>query len=99
MRWAFSRIPKLARDLPRDYASGEREFDRRVKQLFPIGSSEAGLIKHLRSNGFSIRETKEGFCSASLVRGLVIKTLWSARWRAEDGQITEIWGVYGAIAP
>lgn len=100
MRWPYPRKPALGRDLPPEYAEGEKVFDRRVKAKFPIGTSEGDLIAELRSQGFSV--DFRGRCvvqSAKIERGLIFRTGWSVRWRAKAGRIEEIWGVYGVAAP
>jgi hypothetical protein len=52
----------------------------------------------LRNQGFSVVSSPK-MTFATIKRGLIIKTVWSVRWRARAGRIEEIWGVYGAIAP
>lgn len=99
MRWPYPRTPELGRNLPRDYQKGEVEFDRRVKAQFPRGTGEACLIAQLRNEGFLVDQTKSDCNSATITRGVVMKTLWSVRWRAKEGHIDDVWGVYGAIAP
>lgn len=99
MRWPYPRAPEIGRNLPSDFRLAEDEFDRRVKSQFPSGTREARLIGRLREQGFKIDDTKGDCMSATVMRGLIIKTLWSIRWRSRDEQIEEIWGVYGAIAP
>jgi len=75
------------------------EFDRRVKAEFSVGSSEAELIHQLKAEGYLIGPRVNGVISAKIERGIIVKKLWSIRWRAKNGQLEEIWGVYGAIAP
>lgn len=99
MRWPYPRTPKLGRNLPRDYQKGEAEFDRRVKAQFPRGTGEDCLVAHLRNEGFLVDQTQSDCNSATITQGVVIKTLWSVRWRAIDGNVDDVWGVYGAIAP
>lgn len=98
MRWPYPRTPLIGRNLPSNYDEGERIFDERVRATFPIGSSEAALIQALRRQGFSV-DPGPRWASATIKRGLIIKTIWSVRWRAEADRVREIWGVYGAIAP
>ena len=31
--------------------------------------------------------------------GFPVHTLWSVRWREEEGKITEVWGVFGHTGP
>ena len=97
MRWPFPRVPDLGRNLPSNYAEGEKVFDERVKARFPLGMSEAHLLERLRSDGFYLDGAN--FKSATVTRGLIFKNLWSVRWRVKAGQIEDIWGVYGVVAP
>ena len=101
MRWPYPRPPALGRDLPSNYAEGERVFDERVKARFPIGMSEAELIKDLASQGFSVWSDpdKADLKTATVTRGLIFRNLWSVRWRVKSEQIEDVWGVYGVIAP
>ena len=98
MRWPYPRTPSIGRDLPSNYDEGERAFDERVRARFPIGTSEACLVKELRSQGFSIVFSPK-MADATITRGLIMKTIWSVRWRAREDRLEEVWGVYGAIAP
>ena len=101
MRWPYPRKPVLGRDLPSNYAEGKKVFDGRVKAKFPIGMAETRFIEELRNQGFSIDPTPEGWdhMSATIIRGLIFRTVWSVRWRAGADRIQEVWGVYGVIAP
>lgn len=101
MRWPYPRPPVIGRDLPSNYAEGEKVFNDRVKAKFPIGMSEAELLKELRRQGFSVWSDpdKADFKMATVTRGLIFRNLWSVRWRTKANQIEDIWGVYGVIAP
>ncbi len=101
MRWSYPRKPAFARDLPSNYAEGERVFDKRVKATFPTGMCEDDLVGELRRKGFSIKgPANEADChSATITRGLIFRQFWSVRWQAKAGQIEDVWGVYGVIAP
>lgn len=101
MRWPYPRTPALGRDLPSNYAEGERVFDARVKAKFRAGTSEAHLVEELQRQGFAVSSPADGSdcTSATVTRGIVFKCLWSVRWRAKEKRIEEVWGVYGIIAP
>ena len=99
MRWPYPRTPELGKGLPAAYREGEKQFDRRVKTRFPIGSSENELIAQVVNEGFRLDRNGGPIRSATLTRGLIAKTLWSVRWRSNNGRIDEVWGVYGAITP
>jgi hypothetical protein len=85
--------------LPSKYVEGTKVFDERVKARFPIGMSEVNLIQELRNQGFSIDRKYFDHESATITRGLVLRTIWSVRWRAKAGRVEEVWGIYGVIAP
>ena len=92
--------PEIGRDLPAEYADGTRVFDQRVKQRFPLGSSEQAMVEELERQGFRRSAAFSGVEDATFTRDeLITETLWSVRWRAQAGRITEIWGVYGVTAP
>ncbi|MFM2371770.1 MAG: hypothetical protein RIS85_1492 [Pseudomonadota bacterium] len=59
------------------------------------------MLKVLSKQGFTINQFafSDGWRSAEVRWGIVVQTLWSVRWRSTDGQIDEVLGVYGAIAP
>ena len=99
MRWPYPRTPALGRDLPSNYAEGEKVFNERVRTNFHIGMSESYLLTELRKQGFRCDPLRSDCKSASLMRGLIFKHLWSVRWRARADQIEDIWGMYGVIAP
>lgn len=99
MRWPYPRKPKLDRKLSSNYKEGEVEFDRRVKAHFPKGTNESELISQLQNEGFAVDQSKLDFNNAFITQGLIFRTLWSVRWRTKEGQVDEIWGVYGVTAP
>ena len=74
-------------------------FDQRVKARFPKGMHEADLIAELRKQGFSMRRDGVDCKSATKSRGVIIRAIWSVRWRAEADRVDEVWGVYGFVAP
>jgi hypothetical protein len=92
--------PDIGKGLPPNYIVGERLFDERVKRQFPIGTSEKSLVAELERQGFSKLQTYEGVHDATFKqREFPTETIWSVRWRATDGRVVEIWGVYGVRAP
>ncbi|MBV9884210.1 MAG: hypothetical protein JO276_14465 [Sphingomonadaceae bacterium] len=94
--------PEIGRDLPSNYAEGEKVFDARVKASFPIGMSVEALLAELRRQGFGLLPEAglDSVSDATFYRDeLVCLTLWSVRWHASGGCVTEIWGVYGCRAP
>ena len=101
MRWPYPRIPALGRNLPRVFSEDEITFTERLRTQFPIGSDEGAMIKELKRQGFIVDQLPffDGWRSASVRWGIVVQTLWSVRWRSTEGQIDEVFGVYGAISP
>lgn len=101
MRWPYPRTPALGRNLPSNYAEGEKVFDARVKARFPKGMPEGDLVRDLRSEGFALSApAHEADCfSGTIARGLIFRRIWSVRWRARADRIEDVWGVYGVIAP
>ncbi len=92
--------PEIGRGLPTGYAEGERLFDRRVKEMFPIGTSEERLLEELQKQGFELLPAFDGVNDATFTRdNWIFQTIWSVRWRAEEGRIKDIWGVYGGRGP
>jgi len=90
-------LPTIAASLPHDARDAQREFDRRVRSAFPVGTSENAAISALKANGFSVSPVgSDGFRSANIKRGdAICQTIWSARWRADAGELREVIGVYG----
>ena len=92
-------VPEIGRDLPTKNA--ERTFDQRVKSHFPPGTDETRLAAELRNQGFRQGMPYEGVQDASYIQRHFpfFQTIWSVRWRARNGKVTEIWGVYGSRGP
>lgn len=88
-------LPPLARGI-RGSDNGEQLFRDRVSRSYPIGTSEDRLLNDLRRQGFIVRQSPD-LSQAKVTRligcgGLV----WSVNWRARQGRLTWIRGVYGA---
>jgi hypothetical protein len=101
MRWPYPRTPLLGRNLPSTFSEGEKVFDKRVKERFPIGTSETSVVDELEGQGFSVDPAPfaDEWRRATIRRGILIQTLWSVHWRAGANRIENIAGVYGVIAP
>jgi hypothetical protein len=103
------RVPPIGGELPAKVDEAQTAFDLRVKQRFPVGSDAAAMVSILKDQGFDGPESwkrdfeqpspEEHIRSMSFESGAMFSTLWSVRWRERRGKITEIWGVYGIIAP
>jgi hypothetical protein len=88
--------PEIARDLPRDYAQGERVFEDRLKQRFPISSNEADLVAELMRQGFEMKSSRDARYANFSDDAFPVTTVWRIIWKASDGKITEISGIrYG----
>jgi hypothetical protein len=104
-----TQVPAIGVDLPEKVNEAQPVFDRRVKQSFPVGSDAAAMVAALKEQGFDGPEiwpadheqpsAGANIRSMDFLSGSIFKTLWSVRWRQEGDKITEIWGVYGFIAP
>lgn len=93
--------PAIGRNLPSDPAQAQRVFDQRVRQRYPIGSSEAALIDDMRVEGFGIATNSQsppdrfskfaiqcGYISIATTHG------WEIEWSAANGRLTDIAGVF-----
>jgi len=89
----------MARDLPSRYAEGERAFDARVKDHFPIGSEEAKLIVEVERQGFSLVTNEHGSFATFSDNKFLVQSVWHIGWKANDGRIEDIWGIYGGRGP
>src|SRR5215470_14150116 len=86
--------PRIARGLPENYAQARPAFDQRVKERFPIGSTEAALVAELRRERFQIRETTQPRSATRDVGQLVCRRTYVVDWSASDGKIAGISGNY-----
>lgn len=100
MSWFSLRLPDLVAGLPSDVREGERAFDGRVKERFPMGTSEDAVKAELQKQGFDLLPAYDGVQDATFFRKRVpFTTLWSVRWKANSGRLTDVWGVYGIRGP
>ncbi|WP_299420849.1 hypothetical protein [Sphingomonas bacterium] len=80
------------------FSTGDAQFKTRVKNLYPVGSSEQRLLDDLKEQGFDIDVRPGDLSMADLHRFIGCgDKVWSIRWRAFKGRITEIFGVYGPV--
>ena len=94
------RLPDLVAGLPSDVQESEAAFDFRVKERFPAGTSEDAVKAELRQQGFDLLPAYDGVQDATFYRKrFPFTTLWSVRWRANSGMITDVWGVHGIRGP
>lgn len=95
-------LPEIARGLPPDFAEGEAVLNARLRSRFPIGTPEKALVAELRKQGFPmppVRDSEGNAYADSTCDGVISQTIWSVRWRAKEGRIVEIWGMYATRAP
>ncbi len=90
--------PPLGRGLPRDFVPTP-DFDRRVKERFPVGSDESKLIAELHDEQFATTEIKDPsspyrLSALYVAQGIACRESWRVRWKAEQGRIVEIEGWY-----
>lgn len=85
-----SSVPEILADLPNEDGPARLEFDRRVRQRFPIGSPQSDLLGYLRTWGFKqVEFVDHGFGGAmelSRSRGnFACSDRWTVAWRADAG--------------
>ncbi|MFW2351184.1 hypothetical protein [Qipengyuania sp.] len=93
--------PEIGEGLPQTATEGYDAFDARVKARFPVGSEVAPMVRGLKDQGFKLSAPESAKFKTLDYRdgGFPVHTLWSVRWREDQGRITEIWGVFGHTGP
>ncbi len=86
-------LPPLAAGLPTSIDVAELQFDARIKRQFAIGTSEQQLVEELRSQGFDIKSSS-GQADYTRPDGWFCQTVWSVRWRATTGKLTDASGLH-----
>jgi len=87
--------PPLAADLSTYTTIAQTQFEQKVRDTFPVGSSEDDLIRELSKQGFQPQwRRKDGDNVASAERGkLICRESWNVSWRSDQsGKITKIQG-------
>jgi hypothetical protein len=95
----FRPFPEIVATLPGDESAFSREFDDRLRQRFPIGSSEDKLLGFLASEDFvpDWRRRDDPNASFFVQDGLICQRTARVFWRATAaGTLTEIRGAYGS---
>jgi hypothetical protein len=90
--------PSLGRGLPRTFVP-TADFDRRIKEHFPVGSEESKLLAELHGERFKTTETQDPsrpyrFSALYVVRSIACRESWKIQWNAEQGRIVGIEGWY-----
>jgi hypothetical protein len=92
-------LPALAATLPGDEPEFNREIDERVRELFPLGTSDEKLIAYLSSQGFTPDWRKKDSANAATFvwSGLFCTKIVRVIWRADsNGALTAMKGSYEA---
>jgi hypothetical protein len=96
------RIPPIGRHLPSTFVDENHAFDARVRERFPIGSSEPALVAELEHEGFTLSDSKiepETYKSIALydLPGLPCRLTWRVLWNSDDAKISAIAGHYSSV--
>ena len=92
-------LPAIVETLPGDETDFSRELDDRLRERFPIGTSEDKLIDYLARERFvpEWRRHDDANSSAFVEDGLICEKIARVRWRADAaGALTEVGGAYGS---
>jgi hypothetical protein len=90
-------LPAIAATLPGDEAQFSGEFDARIRDRFPLGSSEDALVDFLTSEHFAPEwRRRDGTNAAAFVwSGLLCTKTVRVNWRADaTGRIAKVNGAY-----
>ena len=94
-----AKVPEIARDLPTNYAAGEKVFDARLKAKFPAGADVRTLAGTLEAQGFTVRTDDRGGDASFSDKRFPVANVWIINWEAKDGRLMRIWGIYGGRGP
>jgi hypothetical protein len=94
----YATVPPIAQGGPRDVALVTPYFDDQVKQRFPVGSDVKQLRAELDRESFRIRETNDPHLGyqyiATYQHSGACKAVWTVRWNADQGKITNTTATY-----
>ena len=93
----FHPFPGIVATLPGDESEFSREFNDRIRERFPIGSSEDKLLTFLTNEGFlpDWRSRDNPNASFFVQSGLICQKIIRVFWRADaSGTLTDIRGSY-----
>ena len=94
---SFRMLPEIVATLPGDESEFRREFDERIRERFPIGSSEDKLLTFLANEGFfpDWRSRDNPNVSFFVQSGLICQKIIRVFWRADAfGTLTDVRGSY-----
>ena len=89
-------MPEIVATLPNDESQFSREFDARVRERFPIGTSQDKLVGYLVGANFVPDWPQDGanaslFIFNGLICDRVARVLW---WADAAGSLTSVSGSY-----
>ena len=94
---SFRPLPEIVATLPGDEFEFSREFDGRIRERFPIGSSEDKLVDFLVNESFfpDWRRRDNPNTSFFVQSGLICTKIVRVQWRADPaGILTQAGGSY-----
>jgi hypothetical protein len=94
---SFGPFPEIVATLPGGESEFSREFDERLRERFPIGSSEDKLLALLANEGFfpDWRSRDNPNASFFVQSGLICQKIIRVFWRADaSGILTDVRGSY-----
>ena len=93
----FRPLPAIAATLPGDEPAFSQELDARIRERFPVGTSEEKLIAYLADAGFSPEWRRRDDANASVFiwNGLICTKVIRVTWRSDErGALSEVTGAY-----
>ena len=90
-------LPAIVATLPGDEAQFSREFDDRIRDSFPVGTSEDALLDYLAREDFTPEWRRRDDANASVFtwNGLICSKIIRVSWRADAaGVLTAVNGAY-----
>jgi hypothetical protein len=90
-------LPRIVATLPGEETEFSHEFDKRMRERFPVGADEDKLIAYLDAEKFlpEWRRRDDSNRSVFVWNGLLCKKIVRVSWRADaTGLLTEVGGTY-----
>ena len=90
-------LPAMVATLPGDEAQFSREFNDRIRDRFPVGTSEDALLDYLVRADFTPEWRRRDDANASVFiwNGLICSKIIRVSWRADAaGALTDVHGAY-----
>jgi hypothetical protein len=94
--------PQIGRHLHGKWADASRQFDARVRERFPIGSSAGALLIELKYQGFKVsQDTVQTdpvrFSALYDAPGFPCRLFWTVHWSADNAKITAITASFSGV--